>query len=129
MTVRQLCDPETIRKILGEHGFRFSKSKGQNFLIDPSVPLRIVEEAGIDASTGVVEVGPGIGCLTSALAGAAGKVVSIELDETLRPVLAGTLAEYENVEVVFGDVLKTDLNALVREKLDGLRPVVAANLP
>jgi len=129
MNVQQLCDPETIRGILGEHGFRFSKSMGQNFLIDPSVPLRIAEEAGIDQRTGVLEIGPGIGCLTSCLAPGAGKVVCVELDTALRPVLSRTLAEYDNVEVVFGDVLKTDLVKLVSDKFAGLRPVVCANLP
>lgn len=129
MNVRQLCDPETIRGILGKNGFRFSKSMGQNFLIDPSVPLRIAEEAGIDRQTGVLEVGPGIGCLTACLASWAGKVVCLELDTALRPILSETLAEYENVEIVYGDALKTDLSALVSEKFSGLRPVVCANLP
>lgn len=129
MNVQQLCRPETIRDILGTHGFRFSKSKGQNFLVDPSVPLRIVEEAGIDAHTGVLEVGPGIGCLTACLAPLAGKVVCVELDTALRPILTQTLREYENVEVLYGDVLKTDLPGLVAEKFAGLRPVVCANLP
>lgn len=129
MNVQQLCDPETIRELLGKNGFRFSKSMGQNFLIDPSVPLRIAEEAGIAAHTGVLEVGPGIGCLTSCLAPWAGKVVCVELDEALRPILAETLSEYGNVEVVYGDVLKTDLPGLAEEKFPGLRPVVCANLP
>lgn len=129
MNVQQLCDPETIRRILGESGFRFSKSMGQNFLIDPAVPLRIAEEAGIDEGTGVIEVGPGIGCLTSCLAPWAGKVVCVELDTALRPILQRTLGEYDNVEVVYKDVLKTDLAALVSDKLAGLRPVVCANLP
>lgn len=129
MNVRQLCDPATIRSILGNNGFRFSKSMGQNFLIDPSVPLRIAEEAGIDEHTGVLEVGPGIGCLTSCLAPWAGKVVCVELDTALRPILAQTLAEYGNVEILYGDILKTDLSALVAQQFPGLRPVVCANLP
>ena len=93
MTVQQLCDPAIIREILGKNGFRFSKSMGQNFLIDPSVPLRIAEEAGIGPDTGVLEVGPGIGCLTSCLAPWAGKVVCLELDTALQPILARTLEE------------------------------------
>ena len=129
MNVRQLCDPETIRNIMKGQGFRFSKSMGQNFLINPSVPLRIAEEAGLNENVGVLEVGPGIGCLTSAMAPWAGKVVCVELDTSLQPVLADTLAEYDNVEIVFGDVMKTDLKALVMEKFQGLRPVVCANLP
>ena len=129
MTVQQLCAPAIIREILGKNGFRFSKSMGQNFLIDPSVPLRIAEEAGIGPDTGVLEVGPGIGCLTSCLAPGAGKVVCLELDTALRPILARTLEEYGNVEVVYGDALKTDLPSLAAEKFAGLRPVVCANLP
>lgn len=129
MNVRQLCDPAIIRELLGENGFRFSKSKGQNFLIDPSVPVSIVQAAGVDDGTGVLEVGPGIGCLTAALAQQAGKVVSVELDTALRPVLDRTLAEYGNVEIVYGDVMRTDLRALVKAKLPDLRPVVCANLP
>lgn len=129
MNVRQLCDPETIRNIMKSQGFRFSKSMGQNFLIDPSVPLRIAEEAGIDEKTGVLEIGPGIGCLTSAMAPWAGKVVCVELDTSLQPVLTETLGEFDNVEILFGDLLKTDLQALAAEKFEGLRPVVCANLP
>lgn len=129
MTVRQLCDPAVLRELLGEHQFRFSKSKGQNFLIDPSVPVSIALGAEVDKQTGVLEVGPGVGCLTAALAEQAGKVVSVELDTTLQPILAQTLGDYDNVEIVYGDVMKTDLPGLVREKFGGLRPVVCANLP
>lgn len=125
----QLCDINTIRDVLGRHGFRFSKSKGQNFLTASWVPERIAQEAGLDSSTGALEVGPGIGCLTQELSRAAGRVLAIELDNALRPVLAETLAECDNVEIIFEDVLKTDLKALVRDRLSGLRPVVCANLP
>ena len=102
---------------------------GQNFLIAQWVPERIAEEAELDERVGVLEVGPGVGCLTQELAKRAGRVVSVELDERLRPVLAETLAESPNAEVVFGDVLKQNLPALVSEKLAGLTPVVCANLP
>lgn len=129
MRVEQLCDPEVIRTLLNRNGFRFSKSKGQNFLIDPSIPLRIAQEAGIDTTMGVLEVGPGVGCLTAAIAPHAGKVVCVELDTALRPVLSESLAEYGNVEIVFGDILKTDLSALISEHFNGLCPVVCANLP
>lgn len=129
MTVYELCDPARIREILGENGFRFSKSKGQNFLIDPAVPTAIAQASGADTHTGVLEVGPGIGCLTAALAGQAGKVVSVELDTTLQPILRRTLAGYDNVEILYGDVMKTDLVTLTAEKFPGLRPVVCANLP
>ena len=125
----ELCDVNFIRELLSRHGFRFSKSMGQNFLIAPWVPERVAEEAGINKETGVIEVGPGIGCLTQQLAYGAGKVVAIELDRDLKPLLAETLAEFDNVEIVFADVLKTNLSELVSEKLSGLRPVVCANLP
>ena len=124
-----LTDYNEIRALLSRHGFRFSKSLGQNFLTAAWVPERIAEEAGLDEHTGVLEVGPGVGCLTEQLSMRAGKVLAVELDKALRPVLAETLAGRENVEILFGDVLKQDLPALVREKLPGLRPVICANLP
>ena len=124
-----LTDYNEIRALLARHGFRFSKSLGQNFLTAAWVPQRIADEAGLDEQTGVLEVGPGVGCLTRELSQRAGKVVSVELDRTLMPVLAETLSGCENVQVVFGDAVKMDLNRLVAEELEGLRPVVCANLP
>ena len=124
-----LCDINEIKSLLGPNGFHFSKSMGQNFLTAAWVPERIAAEAGADGQTGVLEVGPGIGCLTAQLARRAGKVVAVELDKKLAPVLDVTLADFPNAEVVFGDVLKLDLAALCAEKLPGLRPVVCANLP
>ena len=124
-----LTNPSELKLLLGKHGFRFSKAMGQNFLIASWVPERIALEAGIDEGTGVLEVGPGVGCLTHELAQYAGRVLAVELDERLRPVLAETLADCENAEVIFGDVLKQDLPALVKEHFPGLRPVVCANLP
>jgi 16S rRNA (adenine1518-N6/adenine1519-N6)-dimethyltransferase len=124
-----LTDYNEIRALLSRHGFRFSKSLGQNFLTAAWVPERIAEEAGLDEGTGVLEVGPGVGCLTEQLSRRAGKVLAVELDKALKPVLAETLLGRENVELLFGDVLKQDLPALVAEKLPGLRPVVCANLP
>ena len=124
-----LCDYDTIRELLGRHGFHFSKSMGQNFLIDPQVPRDIAAASQADMGCGVLEIGPGIGPLTAELAQRAGKVVSVELDKSLLPVLAETMAPYPNVEIVPGDVMKLDLEALVREKLEGLRPIVCANLP
>ena len=109
--------------------FHFSKSMGQNFLIDPEVPRRIAEASGADAGCGVLEIGPGIGPLTAELAQRAGKVVAVELDRALLPVLAETMAPYPNVEVVPGDVLKLDLTAIAAEKFQGLTPIVCANLP
>ena len=124
-----LTDINEIKSILARHGFRFSKSLGQNFLTAAWVPERIADEAELDKETGVLEIGPGIGCLTRELSARAGKVVSVELDRSLMPVLAETLAGCENVEVVFGDILKQDLPALLEETMPGMRPVVCANLP
>ena len=124
-----LTNYNDIRALLQRHGFRFSKSLGQNFLTAAWVPERIADEAGLDEQTGVLEVGPGIGCLTEQLSLRAGKVLAVELDNALRPVLAETLAGRENVEILFGDVLKQDLKRLAAEKLPGLRPVICANLP
>lgn len=125
----ELCNLEVIKPLLARHGFHFSKAKGQNFLTAPWVPREIVEDAGIDGTCGVLEVGPGIGALTCELCRAAGKVVAVEVDTALKPLLAETMAEADNLELVFGDVLKLDLAALVGEKLAGLRPVACANLP
>jgi len=124
-----LCNEREIRELLGRHGFHFSKSMGQNFLIDPSVPQDIAAASGADSSCGVLEIGPGIGPLTVELSRLAGKVVSIELDRSLLPVLAETMAGRDNVEIISGDAMKLDLAALAAEKFAGLRPIVCANLP
>ena len=124
-----LCDIETIRAVLGRHGFHFSKSLGQNFLTDESVPRRIAERSGAAEAGNVVEVGPGMGCLTAELCRRAEKVVAVELDRALLPVLDETLAEFDNFEVVQGDVLALDLAALCREKFGDGRAVACANLP
>lgn len=124
-----LTNIEEVKRLLDRHGFRFSKSMGQNFLVASWVPEDIAASAGLDEKTGVLEIGPGIGCLTNELAQRAGKVVSVELDKSLKKVLAETLAGHENVSIVFGDILRQDLEALVAEHFDGLRPVVCANLP
>ena len=124
-----LCDLRAIQDLLERHGFRFSKSMGQNFLIDESIPQDIAASSRADKTCGVLEIGPGIGPLTAQLAQRAGKVVSIELDKTLLPVLQETMADYENVEIVSADVMKLDLDTLIREKFEGLTPIVCANLP
>ena len=124
-----LTDYSEIKALLARHKFRFSKSMGQNFLTAAWVPEDIAASAELDEETGVLEIGPGIGCLTRELAKRAGKVVSVELDRSLQPILAETLTGCENVEVVFGDVLKQDLPALLEETMPGLRRVVCANLP
>lgn len=124
-----LCDESTIRALLERHGFHFSRSMGQNFLIDPEIPARIAAASGADAHCGVLEIGPGIGSLTAELSRRAGKVVSVELDRDLLPILEETMAEHPNVEIVPGDVMKLDLGALIARHFQGLRPVVCANLP
>ena len=124
-----LTDYKEIRALLEKHGFRFTKALGQNFLTAAWVPEDIAEAAGLDEHTGVLEIGPGVGCLTRELSKRAGKVVSVELDRSLRPVLAETLAGCENVEVVFGDILKQNIPALLDDTMPGLRHVVCANLP
>ena len=125
----RLTDIGTIKDILSRHGFQFSKKLGQNFLINPSVCPRMAEACGASPQGGVLEIGPGIGVLTHELAQRAAKVVAIELDERLLPVLGETLAEHDNVEIVSGDVLKLDLAALIRERFEGREVAVCANLP
>ena len=122
-----LSDAGELRAQLSKSGFHFSKSMGQNFLIDGDVPRRIAEESGIDRSNAVLEVGPGVGSLTAELAGRAGAVVAVELDRKLIPILRTALGGLTNVEVVQGDILKLDIPALVSR--EGLRPAVCANLP
>ena len=124
-----LTDIREIQALLERHKFRFSKSMGQNFLIASWVPEDIAASAMLDENTGVLEVGPGIGCLTNELSQRAGKVVSVELDKSLKPVLAETLAHCDNVEIVFSDVLKLNIPELVREKMPGMKYAVCANLP
>ena len=122
-------DKAAIEALLRRHGFHFSKSMGQNFLIDPDVPAAIAESSRADEANGVLEIGPGIGALSSQLCRRAGKVVAVELDKTLLPILDETMADFDNFEVVSADILKTDIPALVREKFAGLTPIVCANLP
>ena len=125
-----LTDVHEIKALLERAGFRFSKALGQNFLIADWVPVQTAEAAGLDGDTGVLEVGPGVGCLTAELSRRAKKVVSVEKDTALRPVLAETLRECGNAEVLFADVLKLDLAALARERFDDCaRVAVCANLP
>ncbi len=124
-----VCDIQVMKPLLAAHGFHFSKAKGQNFLIAPWVPESIAGAAGVRKDVGVLEIGPGVGPLTQQLALRAGKVCAVEVDERLKPILEITLEGCGNVELVWGDVLKLDIPALVKEKLPGLRPVACANLP
>lgn len=124
-----LCDIHVIKEVLSRHGFHFSKSLGQNFLTAQWVPERIATECGVDKNSCALEVGPGMGCLTNELSKQAEKVVAIELDRALFPVLEETLADCSNVEVVHGDVLKTDLSAICKEKFGDKKVYACANLP
>lgn len=124
-----LCDIRDIKTLLARHGFRFSKSMGQNFLVEDWVPRQIAESAGGGDDVGVLEIGPGIGPLTAQLAQRCGKVISVELDKALLPVLAETMGGFGNVEIVPGDIMKLQIPALVSDKLNGLTPIACANLP
>ena len=127
--MKRLSDIGTIKEILSKHGFTFSKSLGQNFLINPSVCPRMAEYSGAGEGVGVIEIGPGIGVLTNELCQLADKVVAIELDKRLLPVLDETLAEYDNIKVINADVLELDINKLIEEEFSGMEVVVCANLP
>ena len=124
-----LTDVSTIKDILARHGFHFSKALGQNFIINPGICPRMAEESGIDGNCGVIEIGAGIGVLTAELAKRAKKVVVIEIDTKLLPILEETLKDFDNIEIINQDVLKTDLAALIRDKFDGMPVYVCANLP
>lgn len=127
--MNKLSDIGTIKSILNNHGFTFSKSLGQNFLINPSVCPRMAEYSGADREVGVIEIGPGIGVLTNELCKLAKKVVAVELDKRLLPVLSETLSEYDNLKIVNADVLKLDLQKLIEDEFEGMQVVVCANLP
>lgn len=124
-----VCDIQVMKPLLAEYGFHFSKAKGQNFLIARWVPESIAEDAGVDETAGVLEIGPGIGPLTQQLCLRAGKVCAVEVDNRLKPILDMTVGEFSNLEILWNDVLKLDIPALVREKFSGLRPMACANLP
>ncbi len=125
-----LCDYRTVEALLKKHGFNFSKALGQNFLIDDEICPAMAEYLGADESTAVIEVGPGIGVLTKELCKTAGKVAAIELDKRLYPILAETLCDYDNFELIEGDALKLDLNKLILEHLSGYEEIkFCANLP
>jgi len=119
----------SVRETLDRYGIRYSKSKGQNFLVDAKIPEKIVRLAGIDKSCGVLEVGPGLGALTRALSAAAGRVLAIELDGRLIPILREMFDGQPNVGFVHGDVLKLDIAALIAEKLPSQKHILCANLP
>ena len=125
----QVCNIDVMKPLLAEHGFHFSKAKGQNFMIAPWVPESIAREAGVDKTAGVLEIGPGIGPLTQQLCLNAAKVCAVELDNRLKPILDLTVGEFDNLNIIWNDVLKLDIPALVREQFGDLRPMACANLP
>ena len=124
-----VCDIQVMKPLLAEHGFHFSKAKGQNFLTQKWVPEQIAERAGVDETAGVLEIGPGIGPLTQQLCLRAKKVCAVELDKRLAPILKQTVGEFDNLEIIWDDVLNQDIAALVAEKFPSLRPMACANLP
>lgn len=126
--MNRLSDIGTIKELLSKHGFTFSKSLGQNFLINPSVCPRMAELSGAGGA-GVIEIGPGIGVLTNELCKISEKVIAVELDKRLLPVLDETLSEYDNVKIINADVMELDLNKLIAEEFSGMDVVVCANLP
>lgn len=125
----ELTDIGVIRDLFSRHGFSFSKTLGQNFLINPTVCPKIAELGGCGEGVCAIEIGTGVGVLTKELAKRCDKVVAVELDERLKPVLEETLAEFDNVEVIFADVMQTDLHKIIEEKFGGKETVVCANLP
>jgi len=127
--MERLTDISRIRDILSRHGFTFSKALGQNFLINPSVCPRMAEDAVRSDNTGVLEIGPGIGVLTNELLKKAKKVVAVELDKRLLPVLEETLGEYDNLKVINADIMELDLHKLIDEEFDGMEVAICANLP
>ncbi|GEB34010.1 MULTISPECIES: 16S rRNA (adenine(1518)-N(6)/adenine(1519)-N(6))-dimethyltransferase RsmA [Brevibacillus] len=127
---KDIATPTRTKEILEKYGFSFKKSLGQNFLVDTNILHNIVDEADLTKEKGAIEIGPGIGALTEQLGRAAGKVMAIEIDQRLLPILQDTLSPYDNIEVVHGDVLELDLRSLITEKLAGVEKLsVVANLP
>ena len=129
MEDKRLYSPKYVKEIVNRYDFAFSKSLGQNFLIDGNIVRKIVREANITKDDYVLEIGPGIGTLTEELALNAKKVVAVELDSNLLPILDETLKSYDNIEIIHGDILKVDIDKIIEEKFEGKRIKVVANLP
>ncbi len=127
--MQKLTDIGYVKELLGRHGFHFSKALGQNFLINPTVCPRIAEMGNAAEGFGILEIGTGVGTLTAELAKRADKVVAVELDDRLFPILKETLSDFSNVKIIHGDAMKYDLRALIAEEFAGLRVAVCANLP
>lgn len=127
--MENLSNISVIKDICERYGFSFSKSLGQNFLINPTVCPRIAEQGNVTPEVGVIEIGTGFGVLTAELCKMAKKVVAIEIDQKLIPVLNETLSEYKNLKIINEDVLKVDLSSLIKEEFEGMEVSVCANLP
>ena len=125
----ELTNIGTIKRLFEENGFSFSKSLGQNFLINPTVCPNIAEQGGCTKDVCALEIGTGVGVLTRELASRCDKVVAVEIDGRLKSILGETLADFDNVEVIFADVMETDLSKLIEEKFGGKDTVICANLP
>lgn len=125
----ELTNIGVIRDLFERHGFSFTKSLGQNFLVNPAVCPKIAEMGGAKPGVCALEIGTGVGVLTKELAERCDRVIAVEIDASLKPILEETLADYDNVEIVFADVMETDLAALLAEKAAGMEVVVCANLP
>lgn len=124
-----LTNISVVKELLSKHGFTFSKSLGQNFIINPDICPKMAEESIESDKIGVLEIGPGIGVLTNELCKRAKKVVSVELDKTLFPILEETLCEYDNLKIINSDILKTDIKKLIETEFVDMDVVVCANLP
>ena len=127
--MRNLSNIGTIKDILSRHGFSFSKKLGQNFLVNPSVCPRMAELSGAGEGVGVLEIGPGIGVLTQELCAISDKVVAVEIDTRLVPVLGETMEGFDNFKLINADVMELDLNELIEREFKGMKVVVCANLP
>ena len=124
-----LTNIKTVKEIMSRYGFSFSKGLGQNFIINPEICPKIAENGNAQKGFGILEIGTGVGVLTAELARRADKVTAIEIDTRLMPVLAETLAEFDNIKVINEDVMKADLKKIIVEEFAGLRVAVCANLP
>lgn len=128
MDEKKLYSPKVMKDILKFHGFKFSKSLGQNFLIDGNIINKIVDTAEIDERSGVIEIGPGFGTLTQGLCNKACKVVAIEVDKTLKNIHKDIIP-YENLKIIYEDFMKVNINELINDEFDGLDVKLVANLP
>ena len=126
---KRLSSHSATMDLVKRHGFKFTKSLGQNFLIDDNIVDKIVAGAGIGPSDKIIEVGPGIGTLTREMASRAGALMAVEIDKNLIPILTDTLGDYENVKIVNEDIIKADIRGLIDENLSGGPVKLVANLP